>query len=305
MRILVTGAEGQLGRSIRRCAERVADVVVGTWGSPDMITSGCEGSADTYYFTDVADLDITNRQQVLDYVADNEIDIIINCAAYTDVERAESEEERARLINATALGHLAEAARRNDALLVHISTDYVFMGGCCAMLTESSHPQPLNAYGRTKLAGEEAVKASGCHHIILRTAWLYSEFGHNFVKTMLRLTAERSELRVVNDQLGSPTYAGDLAEAIVGIISRRDFHEGVFHYTNLGECSWWQFACEIARLAGHTGCVINPCTTAEYGARAARPHYAVLDKSKFIRTFNMDIPEWRKSLKKCLDELQA
>ena len=122
---------------------------------------------------------------------------------------------------------------------------------------------------------------------------------------MLRLTAERSELRVVSDQLGSPTYAGDLAEAIVGIISRRDFHEGVFHYTNLGECSWWQFACEIARLAGHTGCAINPCTTAEYGARAARPHYAVLDKSKFICTFNMDIPEWHKSLKKCLDELQA
>ncbi len=284
MRVLVTGAEGQLGKCIRRSAQ---------------------GSDDRYIFTDVAELDITNRRQVLDYVADNAIDIIINCAAYTDVERAESEEERARLINATAVGHLAEAARSNDALLVHISTDYVFMGGCCGLLTEESYPQPINAYGRTKLAGEEAIKASGCHHIILRTAWLYSEYGHNFVRTMLRLTAEREQIRVVSDQLGTPTYAGDLAEAIVGIISRRDFHEGVFHYTNLGECSWWQFAMEIARVAGHEGCEISPCTTAEYGAKAPRPHYAVLDKTKFMTTFGVEISRWEESLKKCINELQA
>lgn len=284
MRILVTGARGQLGQSICRVSREAMD---------------------EYVFTDVEELDITNHAQVMDYVAANDIDVIVNCAAYTDVERAERDELRAHLLNAMAVGYLAEAAKVNDALLVHISTDYVFMGGCCGLLTEESYPQPINAYGRTKLAGEEAVKASGCHHIIVRTAWLYSEYGHNFVKTMLRLTAERDEVRVVSDQLGTPTYAGDLAEALVRIISERNFHEGVFHYTNLGECSWWQFACEIARISGHEGCTITPCTTAEYGAKAARPHYAVLDKSKFQRTFNVNIPEWRESLKKCIDGLQA
>lgn len=284
MRVLVTGAAGQLGLSLRRATE---------------------GSEDCYIFTDVEELDITSQSAVEEFVASERIDIIVNCAAYTDVERAEVEEDVAHRINATAVAHLAEAARKNDALLVHISTDYVFMGGCCGMLSEQSHPQPLNAYGRTKLAGERAIEASGCHYIILRTAWLYSEYGHNFVRTMLRLTAEREQVRVVSDQLGSPTYAGDLAEAIVAIIAERNFHEGIYHFTNLGECSWWQFATEIARLAGHTQCSVVPCTTAEYGARAARPHYAVLDKRKFMTTFRRDIPEWRESLKRCLDELQA
>ena len=284
MRILVTGAEGQLGRCLRR-----ASVGVG----------------DEYLFANRHELDITDRDAVVGYVAENRVDIIVNCAAYTNVEQAEVEESEAHEINATAVGYLAAAAKKCDALLVHISTDYVFMGGCCAMLTEESHPQPLSAYGRTKLAGEEAIKASGCHYIILRTAWLYSEFGHNFVKTMLRLTSEKSEVRVVSDQLGTPTYAGDLAEAIVKIISVRNFREGIYHYTNLGECSWWQFAEEIARLAGHTACEIKPCTTAEYGARAPRPHYAVLDKRKFMTTFGLDIPEWRASLRKCIDELKA
>lgn len=284
MRVLVTGAAGQLGLSLRRATE---------------------GSEDCYIFTDVEQLDITSQSAVEEFVASERIDIIVNCAAYTDVERAEVEEDVAHRINATAVAHLAEAARKNDALLVHISTDYVFMGGCCGMLSEQSHPQPLNAYGRTKLAGERAIEASGCHYIILRTAWLYSEYGHNFVRTMLRLTAEREQVRVVSDQLGSPTYAGDLAEAIVAIIAERNFHEGIYHFTNLGECSWWQFATEIARLAGHTQCSVVPCTTAEYGARAARPHYAVLDKRKFMTTFRRDIPEWRESLKRCLDELQS
>ena len=284
MRVLVTGAAGQLGCSLRRATE---------------------GSEDCYIFTDVDQLDITSQSAVEEFVASERIDIIVNCAAYTDVERAEVEEDVAHRINATAVAHLAEAARKNDALLVHISTDYVFMGGCCGMLSEQSYPQPLNAYGRTKLAGERAIEASGCHYIILRTAWLYSEYGHNFVRTMLRLTAEREQVRVVSDQLGSPTYAGDLAEAIVAIIAERNFHEGIYHFTNLGECSWWQFATEIARLAGHTQCSVVPCTTAEYGARAARPHYAVLDKRKFKTTFRRDIPEWRESLKRCLDELQS
>ncbi|MBO7197205.1 MAG: dTDP-4-dehydrorhamnose reductase [Tidjanibacter sp.] len=284
MRVLVTGAAGQLGLSLRRATE---------------------GREDCYIFTDVEQLDITSQSAVEEFVASERIDIIVNCAAYTDVERAEVEEDVAHRINATAVAHLAEAARKNDALLMHISTDYVFMGGCCGMLSEQSHPQPLNAYGRTKLAGERAIEASGCHYIILRTAWLYSEYGHNFVRTMLRLTAEREQVRVVSDQLGSPTYAGDLAEAIVAIVEERNFHEGIYHFTNLGECSWWQFATEIARLAGHTQCSVVPCTTAQYGARAARPHYAVLDKRKFMTTFRRDIPEWRESLKRCLDELQS
>ena len=263
------------------------------------------GAEDSYIFADIAELDITNRQQVLAYIADNQIDIVVNCAAYTNVEQAEEEEQKAYQLNATAVGYLAEAAKANDALLVHISTDYVFMGGCCAVLTEESHPQPLNAYGRTKLAGEEAVKASGCHYIIVRTAWLYSEYGKNFVRTMLRLTAEKEAINVVDDQFGTPTYAGDLAEAMVRIISERNFREGLYHYTNLGECSWWQFAKEIARLAGHESCAIRPCTTAEYPTKARRPQSTMLDKSKFIRTFNIAIPEWRESLKKCIDELQA
>ena len=283
MRILVTGADGQLGRSLQRA-------------------TAC--GADEYLFATKGELDIIDREAVLRYVAEGRVDVIVNCAAYTNVEQAESEEAQAHLINATAVGYLAEAAKANNALLVHISTDYVFMGGCCAMLIEDSHPQPINAYGRSKLAGEEAVRASGCHYIILRTAWLYSEWGHNFVKTMLRLTAEREAVRVVSDQLGSPTYAGDLAEAIVRIISERNFHEGVFHYTNLGECSWWQFAQEIARLAGHN-CHIAPCTTEEYGSKVARPLCAVLDKSKFQRTYGIEIPEWRTSLQKCINELKA
>ena len=284
MRILVTGGNGQLGCSLRRVAM---------------------GAEDKYIFTDIAELDITNREAVVEYIADNQIDIIVNCAAYTDVERAEEDEPKAHLLNATAAGYLAEVARANNALLIHISTDYVFMGGCCGVLTEESHPQPINAYGRTKLAGEEAVRASGCHHIILRTAWLYSEYGHNFVKTMMRLTLEREEVKVVSDQLGTPTYAVDLARAIVAIISERNFREGTYHYTNLGECSWWQFACEIARLAGHNNCKVTPCTTEEYPTKARRPMNTVLDKSKFLRTFGMEIAEWRESLKKCMDELQA
>lgn len=284
MRVLVTGAKGQLGESMQRA---------------------CAGVDDDYIFTDVADLDITNREAVMGYTSKNKIDIIINCAAYTNVERAESEEDRAHLINATAVGYLAEAAKVNNALLIHISTDYVFMGGCCSMLTEESHPQPLNAYGRTKLAGEVAIQQSGCHYMIFRTAWLYSSYGNNFVKTMLRLTSERDEVRVVSDQLGTPTYAGNLASAIVRIISERTFHEGIYHYTNLGECSWWEFAKEIARLAGHSRCNITPCSTEEYGAKVVRPRNTVLDKSKFLRTFNITIPEWRESLKTCIDELQA
>lgn len=283
MRVLVTGGDGQLGCSLRRVAME---------------------SEDSYIFTDVDELDITNREVVESYIADNKIEIVINCAAYTDVERAEEDEPKAHLLNATAVGYLAEAAKANNTLLIHISTDYVFMGRCCGALTEESYPQPINAYGRTKLAGEEAVMASGCRHIILRTAWLYSEYGRNFVKTMMRLTLQNEEVRVVSDQIGAPTYAVDLARAIVAIITERNFREGTYHYTNLGECSWWQFACEITRLAGRDNCKVIPCTTAEYPTKARRPMSAVLDKTKFQKTFGIEIPEWRESLKKCINELQ-
>lgn len=283
MIVLVTGADGQLGRHVRLRAA---------------------SAADRYLFVDAAELDITDRAAVEAFVARNRVEVIVNCAAYTDVERAESEEERARAVNATAVGYLAAAARANDALLIHLSTDYVFMGGCCSMIPETAQPRPINAYGRTKLAGEEAVAASGCHHLILRTAWLYSEFGTNFVRKILQRSERDDTLRVVADQIGSPTYAGDLADAIVRIISERRFVEGIYHYTNLGTCSWWEFAREICRLAGRTT-EIQPCTSAEYPSRALRPMHAVLDKTKFRQTFGWEIPHWRDSLKRCIDGLQA
>jgi dTDP-4-dehydrorhamnose reductase len=286
MRILVTGAAGQLGESIRRATE---------------------DSVDTYLFTDVAELDITNREAVMGYVADNKVDVIVNCAAYTNVERAEEEEAVAHLLNATAVCYLAEAAKANDALLIHISTDYVFMGGCCAMLTEESHPQPLNAYGRTKLAGEEAVKASGCHYMILRTAWLYSAYGHNFLKTMLRLTSERGRISVVNDQIGTPTYAGDLAAAIIAIIEggKTEHNDGIYHFSNDGICSWYDFSREIARVAGNTHCEICPCLSSEYPSKVTRPTYSVLDKSKIKRTFNVAVPYWTESVARCINKLMS
>lgn len=281
MKILVTGAQGQLGRYVQQAAI---------------------GSEDHYLFTDREELDITDRAAVARFVQAEAVDVILNCAAYTDVERAEEQEREAYRLNAEAVGYLASAARENDALLIHISTDYVFMGGCCALLTEQSHPQPINAYGRTKLAGEELIAQSGCHFQIIRTAWLYGAYGKNFVRTILRRSLEQSKLRVVNDQIGSPTFAGDLAEAIVSNITARNFTEGIFHYTNLGECSWWEFAVEICRLAGRTT-TVEPCRSEEYPSRAKRPANTILSKDKFIRTFQRPISHWRDSLKKMIDAL--
>lgn len=281
MNIWITGAAGQLGLSLQ---QRL-------------------GQGEGLYYTD-REVDLTDRQTVLDFAEAHRIELIINCAAYTDVERAEEEEAAAYAVNATAVGYLAEAARRQEALLIHISTDYVFMGGCCATLTEQSQPNPINAYGRTKLAGEELIKASGCHAMIIRTAWLYSPYGRNFVKTILRLSSERKQLRVVADQIGSPTYAPDLADALAQIIEKELFVEGLYHYTNLGECSWWEFAVEICRLAGRDAEVL-PCTSEEYPTRARRPKNAVLDKRKIQQRLGLEIPHWKESLKKYIDELQA
>ena len=249
-----------------------------------------------YIFTDVEELDITSAEAVEAFFQSERPDVVVNCAAYTAVERAEEDEARADLINYKAVAILAAACQRHDATLIHISTDYIFSGEGDTPYTEECAPAPINAYGRTKLAGERAVEESGCRHIILRTSWLYSEFGNNFVKTMQSLMQIRSEVRVVADQIGTPTYAGDLAAAITYIINSGQLGKcGTYHYSNEGACSWYDFACEIARLS-ESNCKVTPCTTEEYPTKAQRPRYSVLDKSKFISTFGITIPEWHESL---------
>ncbi len=281
--IWVTGADGQLGRSLRRITE---------------------GSDCRYLFTDVAEVDITDCAAVDRFVNDHRVDVVINCAAYTQVNRAEKEEPAADRINREAVGYLARAAQRCGALLVHISTDYVFGGSGNLPYREEDPVAPLGAYGRTKRAGELEVIQSGCRYLILRTAWLYSEYGNNFVKTMLRLMSEQKQLKVVFDQVGTPTYAGDLARAIRSLVESEacDGEEGVYHFSNEGVCSWFDFACEIARMSGAAGTVF-PCRSEEYPSDVVRPAYSVLDKTKFKRTFGQEIPYWRDSLRVCLDRL--
>lgn len=284
-RILVTGCNGQLGRELQRLGAI---------------------SPHTYLFTDLADLDITDRQAVFEYVAREHADVIINCAAYTDVDRAEEDEATAERVNAEAVRNLAEAARRIDGTLFHISTDYVFGGEGNIPLTEEMPVNPLGAYGRTKLHGEEAIMASGCKALVIRTAWLYSEWGRNFLKTMLRLTRERENLQVVFDQVGSPTYAGDLALAIFSIIEKELYagKEGIYHFSNEGVCSWYDFAVEIAEAAGHNHCSISPCHSDEFPSKVRRPAYSVLDKSKIKRTFGLEIPHWRDSMRYCIARIK-
>ena len=285
LNILITGANGQLGSSLRQL------------GSV---------SPNNYLATDVAELDITAAGAVLQTVKEQRIDVIVNCAAYTNVERAEEDEPTADLLNHKAAAYLAAAAKETGATLIHVSTDYVFDGTGHRPYTEDMATSPLGAYGRTKLAGEEAVKASGCRYLILRTAWLYSAFGNNFLKTMLRLTAARESLKVVFDQIGTPTYAGDLALGIFSVIEGGQLrgHEGLYHFSDEGVCSWYDFAVEIAAAAGHNKCRIEPCRTAEYPTKAPRPAYSVLDKGKFKTTFGIEIPHWRESLLYCLKTMQ-
>ena len=253
-----------------------------------------------YIFTDVEELDITSVEAIEAFFQSERPDVVVNCAAYTAVERAEEDESQADLINHKAVALLAAACQRHDAMLIHISTDYIFSGEGDTPYTEECAPAPINAYGRTKLSGERAVEESGCKSIILRTSWLYSEFGNNFVKTMQSLMRTRSEVRVVADQIGTPTYAGDLATAITYIINSGQLGKcGTYHYSNEGACSWYDFACEIARLS-ESNCKVTPCTTEEYPTKAQRPRYSVLDKSKFISTFGIAIPEWHESLAKAV-----
>lgn len=283
-RILVTGANGQLGSEMRRMGG---------------------ASPNDYIFTDVEELDITNREAIIAYGGEQGFDVVVNCAAYTAVDRAEEDEATARKINADAVANLAHAAKMWGAMLFHISTDYVFSGEGNTPRSEDMEVNPLGAYGRTKLQGEQAIAKEGCQAIIIRTAWLYSEYGNNFLKTMLRLTSEKPQINVVVDQVGSPTYAGDLAMTIFAIIEHDMYHgkQGIYHFSNEGVCSWYDFAVEIARAVGNDKCQISPCSSEEFPSKVKRPHYSVLDKTKIKKTFGVDIPHWRESMIYCLKRL--
>ncbi|MGM9799250.1 MAG: dTDP-4-dehydrorhamnose reductase [Muribaculaceae bacterium] len=286
MNILVTGANGQLGNCIRNASRRTEH---------------------NFVFTDVAELDITNQEAVLKAVHEGKINVIINCAAYTNVDRAEDDAAFAEVLNADAVKNLAVAAKEYDATLVHISTDYVF-GGSKGNVprTEEEPANPTGIYGLTKLHGEQAVIDAGCKYLIFRTAWLYSEYGKNFVKTMLNLTATKPELKVVFDQCGTPTYAQDLADAIIGIIESGKYveNQGIYHFSNEGVCSWYDFTQMIAYFAGNKGCKILPCHSSEFPSKVVRPAYSVLDKTKIKDTFGIEIPYWTVSLNKCLKNIE-
>lgn len=301
MNILVTGANGQLGNEMRILAK---------------------GSTDNYIFTDVVTpegvettiLDITDLDAVKAMVKENNVDCIVNCAAYTNVDAAESNEALAELLNAKAPENLAIAMKDVDGLLVHVSTDYVFGGDPYnTPCKEDQKGTPTGVYGLTKLHGEQNIIATGCKHIIIRTAWLYSEFGKNFVKTMLNLTATKPKLNVVFDQVGTPTYAYDLATAIVKIIDSVQPQDhttakpqvGIYHFSNEGVCSWFDFTKMIAEYAGNTDCDIQPCHSDEFPSPVTRPSFSVLDKTKIKQTFGIKIPYWTDSLKKCLSNMNA
>lgn len=287
MNILVTGSSGQLGRALRElaCGSRHRFVFT----SPDACEDGLR-------------VDITDRSSVMRAVSTG-VDVIINCAAYTDVEAAQDNPREAMDVNADAAGILADAARETGAVLVHISTDYVFDGKANTPYREDAAASAVNVYGMTKLEGERAVGGSGCRHIILRTSWLYSGSGRNFFMSIAEKTAELPRIRVVNDQVGSPTYAGDLAYAIMHIIENNLLDRcGIYHYANQGLCSRYDFAKEICDALGHL-CTIEPCRTEELSSKAERPHYSVLDCRKFKETFGLEIPHWKDSLRLCVASL--
>ena len=286
MVILVTGANGQLGNEMRIVSQ---------------------DSKDKYIFTDVAELDITYLEAIREMVKQEEVKVIINCAAYTNVDKAEEDIDFCTLLNATAVENLAMAMKEVDGLLVHVSTDYVFGGDPYnTPCTEDKKGTPTGVYGQTKLQGEQNIQKVGCHHLIIRTAWLYSEFGRNFVKTMLNLTATKPQLKVVFDQTGTPTYAYDLAAAIYDIVENRKYegHDGIYHYSNEGVCSWYDFTKMIAKIAGNTECDIQPCYSSEYPSPVKRPAYSVLDKKTFKETFGVTVPYWVDSLEVCIANLK-
>lgn len=284
MKILVTGANGQLGNEMRALA--------------------AEGSLHTYLFTDVQELDICDEQAVCSFVRENAVEVIVNCAAYTAVDKAEDNPDLCDRLNHLAPGYLAAAAEACGAALVQVSTDYVFDGMGHLPYTEEMTPCPNSVYGRTKLAGEEEAMRCCSRTMIVRTAWLYSTFGNNFVKTMLRLGREHDHLGVVFDQIGTPTYARDLARAIQTAIDQ-GVVPGIYHFSNEGVCSWYDFTVAIHRLAGIRTCHVSPLHTDEYPAKAPRPAYSVLDKTKIKRTYGIVIPHWEESLQECVEKLTA
>ena len=298
MNILVTGANGQLGREMRLTAKE---------------------SSHHYIFTDVAPaegletilLDITDRNAVEQMVSEEQVGAIVNCAAWTDVDACETDSvmaAKAERINALAPAILAQAMRDVNGLLVHISTDYVFgLEPYNTPCNEEQKGTPTGVYGHSKLRGEMVIRNSGVQYIILRTSWLYSEYGRNFCRTMMKLTAEKPQVNVVFDQTGTPTYALDLAQAITTILERESWrgNTGIYNYSNGGVCSWYDFAMTIRRMAGHEACQINPCHSNEYPSPVKRPAYSVLDKSKFKQTFHLSIPYWAESLLKCVNNLKG
>ncbi|MBQ4508201.1 MAG: dTDP-4-dehydrorhamnose reductase [Paludibacteraceae bacterium] len=293
MNILVTGANGQLGNEMRLLAPQFPE--------------------HRFFFSDlfvpdnapvrIFPLDITCRDALRNFVSDNSIQLVINCAAYTNVDRAEQDEPEARRINALAVENIALTGAR----VIHISTDYVFSGEGCCPYRESDPVAPRTAYGRTKLEGEQLLFNAAPDALVFRTAWLYSSFGNNFVKTMLRLGAQRDTLSVVYDQVGTPTFAADLAAAVMAAVQVPEWHPGIYHFTNEGVCSWYDFALEVFRQhnalvpADHVSCRVLPCLSSEYASPTPRPHYSVLDKALVKRTFNLTIPHWTDSLTRCLE----
>lgn len=299
MNVLVTGANGQLGNEMRLVSKK---------------------GDDKYVFTDVVApdglpttiLDITDIDAITAIVKAENIDVIVNCAAYTNVDKAEDDKELCELLNAKAVDNLAKVMKEVDGLLVHVSTDYVFGGDPYnTPCKEEQKGTPTGVYGLTKLHGEQNIITSGCKHVILRTAWLYSEFGKNFVKTMLNLTSTKPQLKVVFDQCGTPTYAYDLAIAINEILTQyrsakdvvADFPYGIYHFSNEGVCSWFDFTKMIAEYAGNSDCDIQPCHSDEFPSKVIRPSYSVLDKTKIKNTFGIKIPYWTDSLKVCIKNL--
>ncbi len=281
--ILVTGSNGQLGSELKDA----------------FATSGLK-----VIYTDVQELDITNNESVRNFIRDKKITHVINCAAYTAVDRAEDEPQISDLINHIALDYIASALKEVNGKLIHISTDYVFSGKASSPYREADLTSPIGVYGKTKLAGEQAVLASGCDCVIIRTSWLYSVYGANFVKTIMRLARERGELKVVADQVGSPTNARDLAKAIVTIVKAEKWESGIYHYSNEGVCSWYDFAMAIVDIA-KIKCKVNACTTAEYPTKAVRPAYSVFEKSKIKSTYGVVVPYWRDSLIDCIKTLNG
>jgi dTDP-4-dehydrorhamnose reductase len=282
MNILITGCNGQLGNEMQLLEE--------------------VNPQHTYFNTDVAELDITDSAAIEKFVNENQIDGIVNCAAYTAVDKAEDNQELCRLLNTVAPGYLAAAVEKRGGWLIQVSTDYVFDGTNHTPYTEDEPTCPNSVYGSTKLEGEKAAQLACSRTMIVRTAWLYSTFGNNFVKTMIRLGKEKPELGVIFDQIGTPTYARDLAVALFAAINQ-GVVPGIYHFSNEGVISWYDFTKAIHRIAGITSCHVRPLHTAEYPTPANRPHYSVLDKTKIKQTYNIEVPYWEESLKECILKL--